>query len=120
MGNSSEGLPLELSRMKNRAFYTLGLRLGSVFLGLFAGVAGANPFAAGNAAAPVCTSCHEQQGQKLAQRRPPPGTPPRAFCPPAPGAAGGEARKGRTRQPPLQSLPRAAQKSSACALLASF
>jgi cytochrome b subunit of formate dehydrogenase len=53
--------------MKNRAFYTLGLRLGSVFLGLFAGVAGADPFAADNAAVPECKSCHEQQGQKLAK-----------------------------------------------------
>ena len=53
--------------MKNRAFYTLGLRLGSMFLGLLAVVAGADLYAAGNAAAPVCTSCHEQQGQKLAK-----------------------------------------------------
>ena len=51
--------------MKNRAFSSLGLRLGSVLLGLFAGVAGANLYAAGDAA-PECTSCHEQ-GQKLAK-----------------------------------------------------
>jgi cytochrome b subunit of formate dehydrogenase len=43
----------------------LGLRLGSVFLGLITGVAGADLYA-GDAAAPVCTSCHEQ-GQKLAK-----------------------------------------------------
>ena len=55
----------EPSRMKNRAFSSLGLRLGSVLLGLFAGVAGANLYAAGDAA-PECTSCHEQ-GQKLAK-----------------------------------------------------
>src|ERR1039458_5881156 len=67
MGSSSAGLPWELSRMKNRAFFTLGLRLGSVFLGLFPGVAGPTPSAPGTAAAPVCTSCHEQQGQKLAK-----------------------------------------------------
>src|ERR1035437_8490601 len=78
MGSSSAGLPWELSRMKNRAFFTLGLRLGSVFLGLFAGVAGPNPFAAGNAAAPVCTSSHEQPGKKLAKA--PPATPPRDPC----------------------------------------
>src|ERR1039458_8898420 len=78
MGSSSAGLPWELSRMKNRAFYPLGLRLGSVFLGLFARVAGADPFAAGNAAAPVCTSCHEQQGQKIAKsaHAPEPPAPP--------------------------------------------
>src|ERR1035437_7661133 len=96
MGSSSAGLPWELSRMKNRAFFTLGLRLGSVFLGLFAGVAGANPFAAGNAAAPVCTSCHEQQGQKLGksaraelssdpcpephEKAPPPPNTPKPVC----------------------------------------
>ena len=51
--------------MTNRAFPSLGLRLGSVLLGLFAGVAGANLYAAGDAA-PACTSCHEQ-GQKLAK-----------------------------------------------------
>lgn len=51
--------------MKNRAFTSLGLRLGSVFLGLITGVAGADLYA-GDAAAPVCTSCHEQ-GQKLAK-----------------------------------------------------
>jgi cytochrome b subunit of formate dehydrogenase len=52
--------------MRNRAFYSVGLRLGSVFLGLLAGVASANPNAASDAAAPECTSCHEQ-GQKLAK-----------------------------------------------------
>src|ERR1035438_8260663 len=67
MGSSSAGVPWEPSWMKNRAFYTLGLRLGSMFLGLLAGVAGADLYAAGTAAAPVCTSCHEQQGQKLAK-----------------------------------------------------
>ena len=51
--------------MTNRAFSSLGLRLGSVLLGLFAGAAGANLYAAGDAA-PECTSCHEQ-GQKLAK-----------------------------------------------------
>jgi cytochrome b subunit of formate dehydrogenase len=51
--------------MKNRAFSSLGLRLGSVLLGLFAGAAGANLYAAGDAA-PECASCHEQ-GQKLAK-----------------------------------------------------
>ena len=51
--------------MKNRALYTLGLRLGSVFLGLIASAAGAYLYAAG-AAPPECTSCHEQ-GQKLAK-----------------------------------------------------
>ena len=51
--------------MMNRAFPSLGLRLGSILLGLFAGVAGANLYAAGDAA-PECTSCHEQ-GQKLAK-----------------------------------------------------
>src|SRR5450759_5938723 len=52
--------------MKNRAFTSLGLRLGSVFLGLITGVAGAGLYAAGDAAAPACTSCHEE-GQKLAK-----------------------------------------------------
>jgi cytochrome b subunit of formate dehydrogenase len=51
--------------MQNRAFYSLGLRLGSVFLGLLAGAGGANLYAASDAA-PACTSCHEQ-GQKLAK-----------------------------------------------------
>ena len=51
--------------MQNRALTSLGLRLGSVFLGLITGVAGADLYA-GDAAAPVCTSCHEQ-GQKLAK-----------------------------------------------------
>src|SRR3954451_10008335 len=61
--SSSEGLPSERSRMKNRALSSLGLRLGSVLLGLFAGAAGANLYAAGDSA-PEGASCHEQ-GQKL-------------------------------------------------------
>src|SRR5664279_2176460 len=52
--------------MKNRAFYSLGLGLGSLlirgFIGLVAIGAGANL----HAAAPECASCHEQ-GQKLAK-----------------------------------------------------
>jgi cytochrome b subunit of formate dehydrogenase len=52
--------------MKNRASHSLGLGLGSVLLGLFAGVACADLYAAGDAAPPECTSCHEQ-GQKLAK-----------------------------------------------------
>jgi cytochrome b subunit of formate dehydrogenase len=51
--------------MMNRAFPSLGLRLGSILLGLFAGAVGANLYAAGDAL-PECTSCHEQ-GQKLAK-----------------------------------------------------
>ncbi|MEO8593028.1 MAG: cytochrome b/b6 domain-containing protein [Candidatus Solibacter sp.] len=51
--------------MTNRAISTLGLRLGSVLLGLFAGAAGTHLYAA-DAAAPECTSCHEQ-GAKLAK-----------------------------------------------------
>jgi hypothetical protein len=51
--------------MMNRALSSLGLRLGSVLLGLFAGAAGAHLYAA-EAAAPECTSCHEQ-GAKLAK-----------------------------------------------------
>jgi cytochrome b subunit of formate dehydrogenase len=50
--------------MQNRAPTSWGLRLGSVFLGLITGVAGADLYAA--AAAPACTSCHEQ-GEKLAK-----------------------------------------------------
>src|ERR1035437_2949526 len=65
MGSSPAGLPWGPRRVKNRAFTSLGLRLGSVFLGLITGVAGADLYA-GDAAAPVCTSCHEQ-GQKLAK-----------------------------------------------------
>ena len=53
--------------MKNRAFTSLGLGLGSVLIGLFAGVTGANLYAAGDAAPPECITCHEQQGQKLAK-----------------------------------------------------
>src|SRR3954452_4788286 len=49
----------------NRALSSLGLRLGSVLLGLFAGSAGAHLYAA-EAAAPECTSCHDQ-GTKLAK-----------------------------------------------------
>ena len=51
--------------MMNRAISSLGLGLGSVLLGLFAGVTGADLYAADNAV-PECTSCHEQ-GQKLAK-----------------------------------------------------
>ena len=53
--------------MKNRALTSLGLGLGSVLIGLFAGVTGANLYAAGDAAPPECITCHEQQGQKLAK-----------------------------------------------------
>jgi cytochrome b subunit of formate dehydrogenase len=54
--------------MTNRAFHYLGLGLGSVFLGLLCGAAGADLYAADGAAAAAgeCTSCHEQ-GQKLAK-----------------------------------------------------
>ena len=51
--------------MTNRAPNSLGLRLGSVLLGLFAGAAGSHLYAA-EAAAPECTSCHDQ-GAKLAK-----------------------------------------------------
>jgi len=51
--------------MQSLASTSLGLRLGSVFLGLIASAAGAYLYAAG-AAPPECTSCHEQ-GQKLAK-----------------------------------------------------
>src|ERR1019366_6311854 len=64
MDSSPAGLPWEPSRMQNRAPTSWGLRLGSVFLGLITGVAGADLYAA--AAAPACTSCHEQ-GEKLAK-----------------------------------------------------
>src|ERR1035437_4224748 len=64
--NSTTSHGHSTSRMKNRAYCSLGLWLGSVFLGLFAGAGGADLYAAGDAAAPVCTSCHEQ-GQKLAK-----------------------------------------------------
>src|SRR6476660_4224540 len=65
-GSLSEDPPWEPDRMMNRAFSSLGLGLGSVFIGLFAGVTGADLYAADNAV-PECTSCHEQ-GQKLAKR----------------------------------------------------
>ncbi len=52
--------------MRNRAFHSMGLRLGSVFLGLLAGAASAPLYAAAEASPPECTSCHEQ-GQKLAK-----------------------------------------------------
>jgi cytochrome b subunit of formate dehydrogenase len=48
--------------MMNRAFHSAGLRPGSVVLGLFAALAFATLSAAG-AAAPECTSCHEQGGK---------------------------------------------------------
>src|SRR5260370_27472998 len=51
--------------MMTRIFSCLVLSLVSVLVGLFGGVAGANLYAAGDAA-PECTSCHEQ-GQKLAK-----------------------------------------------------
>jgi len=50
--------------MTNRAYSSFGLSLGSLLLGLFAGVAGAPLYAAGTEAPAACTSCHEQ-GQKL-------------------------------------------------------
>jgi hypothetical protein len=53
--------------MKNRTLSSLGLRLGSVLLGLIAGAAGANLYVAGDAA-PECTSCHEQ-GQNWPRAR---------------------------------------------------
>src|SRR5512133_907031 len=65
-GSLWAGLPWEPNRVKNRAVISMGLRLGSVFLGMIAGVAGTNLYAAGDAAAVECTSCHEQ-GQKLAK-----------------------------------------------------
>jgi cytochrome b subunit of formate dehydrogenase len=49
--------------MKNRAFSSAGLGLGSVILGLFAGFSGV---AAGAEPPADCTGCHEQ-GQKLAK-----------------------------------------------------
>jgi cytochrome b subunit of formate dehydrogenase len=54
--------------MKNRAFRYLGLGLGSVLLSLICGATGADLYAAGGAAAaaPECTSCHDE-GQKLAK-----------------------------------------------------
>jgi cytochrome b subunit of formate dehydrogenase len=52
--------------MQNRAIHSLGLGLGSVFLGLITCAAGANLYAAGDAVPPACTSCHEE-GQKLAK-----------------------------------------------------
>ena len=52
--------------MQNRAIQSMGLGLGSVFLGLITCAAGADLYAAGDAAPPACTFCHEQ-GQKLAK-----------------------------------------------------
>src|ERR1039457_3735222 len=65
MGNSPEGLPSD-RRMKNRAIHSMGFGLGSVLLGLITCAAGADLYAAGDAALPACTSCHEQ-GEKLAK-----------------------------------------------------
>src|ERR1035438_257310 len=65
MGNSPEGPPSD-RRMKNRAIHSMGLGLGSVFLGLMTCAAGANLYAAGDAAPPACPSCHDE-GQKLAK-----------------------------------------------------
>ena len=50
--------------MTNRAFTCFDLRLGSVLLGIFAGVAGVPLYAAGKPAPADCTGCHDQ-GQKL-------------------------------------------------------
>ncbi len=50
----------------NRVITPLGLRLGSLLLGFFAGVAGAPLYAAGSEAPAECTSCHDQ-GPKLAK-----------------------------------------------------
>ena len=50
--------------MRNRAFSSLGLRLGSALFGLLAGAAGANLQAADTPPATACSSCHDQ-GQKL-------------------------------------------------------
>src|ERR1035441_8625669 len=65
MGSSPEGLPSD-RHMQNRAIQSMGLGLGSVFLGLITCAAGADLYAAGDAAPPGCTFCHEQ-GQKLAK-----------------------------------------------------
>src|ERR1035437_1756773 len=92
MGSSSAGLPCELSRMKNRAFFTLGLRLGSVFLGLFAGVAGANPFAAGHAPArptPPANPCQESH-----KKVPPPPNIPNPVCVPCHADQAGDYEQG--------------------------
>ena len=51
----------------NRALSSVGLRLGSVLIGLLVGAVGATVYAADNPApAGQCTSCHDQ-GQKLAK-----------------------------------------------------
>uniref|UniRef100_Q02BX5 Cytochrome b subunit of formate dehydrogenase-like protein n=1 Tax=Solibacter usitatus (strain Ellin6076) TaxID=234267 RepID=Q02BX5_SOLUE len=50
--------------MTNRAYSSFGLSLGSLLLGLFAGISGTPLYAAGTEAPPRCTSCHDQ-GQKL-------------------------------------------------------
>src|ERR1039457_1595473 len=94
MGNSPEGLPSDRD-MKNRAIHSMGLGLGSVFLGLIACAAGADLYAAGDAPPPACTSCHEQ-GEKLAksahaalpcnpchephEKVPPPANTPKPVC----------------------------------------
>jgi len=52
--------------MSNRAFTSIGLRLGSALLGLLVGAAGADLHAAEEAPAAECSSCHDQ-GQKLAK-----------------------------------------------------
>src|SRR4051812_35516944 len=58
--------------MTNRAINSWALRLGSVLLGLLAGVTG-GPLRAADAPPAECTSCHEQ-GAKLAKsaHAPPP------------------------------------------------
>ena len=50
--------------MTNRALSSIGRRLGSAFIGLLLGAAGAKVYAADPAPAAECTSCHDQ-GQKL-------------------------------------------------------
>ena len=50
VGQASTTVPGSLTAMKNRAFSSSGLRLGSALLGLFLGAAGADLYAADNAA----------------------------------------------------------------------
>jgi cytochrome b subunit of formate dehydrogenase len=50
--------------MLNRALSSTGRRLGSAWIGLLLGAAGANLLAATNATGGACTTCHDQ-GQKL-------------------------------------------------------